>query len=40
MATRSNNKKDNKEEIQATTDFVNYEKKWPTLSPQTNVDKS
>ena len=40
MTTRSNNKKCNKEEIQATKDFVNYEKKWPTLSPQTSVNKS
>jgi len=40
MATRSNNKKCNNEEIQATKDFVNCEKKWPPLSPQTSVDKS
>ena len=40
MATRSNNKKCNKEEIQATKDFVNCEKKLPALSPQTSVDKS
>jgi len=40
MTTRSNNKKCNKEEIQATKDFVNYEKKWPILSPQTSVSKS
>jgi len=40
MTTRSNNKKCNEEKIQATKDFVNYEKKWPTLSPQTSVDKS
>ena len=40
MTTRSNNKKCNKEKIQATKDFVNYERKWLTLSPQTSVDKS
>jgi len=40
MATRSNNKKCNKEAIQATKDFVNCEKKWPALFPQTSVDKS
>ena len=40
MTTRSNNKKCNKEEIQATKGFVNYEKKWPTLSLQTSVNKS
>ena len=26
--------------IYATKDFVNYEKKWPILSPQTSVNKS
>ena len=40
MTTRSNNKKCNKEKIQATKDFVNYEKKWSTLSPQTSANKS
>jgi len=40
MDTRSNNKKCNKEAIQATKDFVNCETKWPALSPQTSVDKS
>ena len=40
MTTRNNNKKCNKEEIQATKDFMNCEKKWPALSPQTAVGKS
>jgi len=40
MTTRNNNKKCNKEEIQATKDFMNCEKKWPALSPQTSVGKS
>ena len=40
MATGSNNKKCNKEEIQAAKDFVNCEKKWPALPPQTSLDKS
>jgi len=39
MATRSNNKKNNKEANQATKDIVNCEK-WPALSPQTCMDKS
>ena len=39
MDIRSNNKKCNKEEIQATKDFENCEK-WPALSPQTSMDKS